>query len=75
MGRAPSNFEAPRGASATLPHSSATVPPGEPEHEAETDNVPEAVETRRLVVRLLGGEQLELGRLDNRDEAVAAARD
>jgi hypothetical protein len=35
----------------------------------------QASESRRLVVRLLGGDELELGCYDDRDEAVAAARE
>jgi hypothetical protein len=69
---APSNFEAPpvplrsfesilaeRTATATTPQAAA----------------PDIVETRRVVLRLLGGEQLELGAYDDRDGAVAAARE
>ena len=36
---------------------------------------PETVETRRVVLRLLGGEQLELAAYSDRDEAVGAARE
>jgi hypothetical protein len=31
--------------------------------------------SRRLVIRLLGGDELELGSYDDRDQAVAAARE
>lgn len=34
-----------------------------------------AAQARRLVIRLLGGDELELGSYDDRDEAVAAARE
>ena len=37
--------------------------------------VPEPAETRCVVLRLLGGEQLELAAFTDRDEAVAAARE
>jgi hypothetical protein len=37
--------------------------------------VPPAAEARRLVVRLLGGEELELGVFDDRDDAVEAAQE
>lgn len=68
VGPAPSNFEAP------------PVPlrPFETilaEHASATGEQPAPAETRRLVLRLLGGEQLELGRYDDRDQAVAAARE
>jgi hypothetical protein len=36
---------------------------------------PDTVETRRVVLRLLGGEQLELAAYTDRDNAVAAARE
>ena len=35
----------------------------------------DAAETRRLVVRLVGGEEVELGSFDNRDGAIEAAHD
>jgi hypothetical protein len=64
VGPAPSNFEAPpiplRSFEAIL-----------------AGRAPAAVAapTRRIVVRLLGGEQLELSAYDDRETAVAAARD
>lgn len=75
VGPAPSNFEAPpvplRSFEAILAeHTSAAA--------ASTPAVAEpapAAETRRIVLRLLGGEQLELAVYEDRDEAVAAARE
>ena len=69
MAPAPSNFEAPpvplRSFEAILAeHTSTAVVPA-----------PEPVETRRIVLTLLGGEQLELAVYDDRDQAVAAARE
>ena len=64
---APSNFEAPpvplRSFESILAERTATA------------TIDAAVETRRVVLRLLGGEQLELAAYGDRDEAVAAARD
>ena len=67
VGPAPSNFEAPP----TPLRSFETILA---EHKSATE-VPQASETRRVVVRLLGGEQLDLASYENRDEAVAAARE
>jgi hypothetical protein len=63
VGPAPSNFEAP------------PVPLRSFESILAERTAEQATEARRLVVRLLGGDELELGRYDDRDEAVAAARD
>lgn len=66
---APSNFEAPpvplRSFESILAErtTSAAVP------------APAPVETRLVVIRLLGGEQVELAGYDDRDAAVAAARE
>ena len=64
VGPAPSNFEAPpiplRSFEAIL---------------AERAPAAVAAPTRRLVVRLLGGEQLELSVYDDRETAVTAARE
>ena len=75
VGPAPSNFEAPpvplRSFESILAeHTSAATrrPRRPPSH-------PRTLETRRVVLRLLGGEQLELAAYDDRDEAVAAARE
>ena len=73
VGQAPSNFEAPlvplRSFESILAeHTSAATA-------TATVSAPEPLETRRVVLRLLGGEQLELAAYDDRDEAVAAARE
>jgi len=66
---APSNFEAPpvplRSFESILAERTtmAAVPP------------PAALETRLVVIRLLGGEQVELAGYDDRDAAVTAARE
>ena len=75
VGPAPSNFEAPpvplRSFESILAeHTSAATTTA-----TAIAVAPEDVETRRVVLRLLGGEQLELAAYDDRDEAVAAARD
>ena len=75
VGPAPSNFEAPpvplRSFESILAeHTSAATATA-----TATVSAPETVETRRVVLRLLGGEQLELAAYDDRDEAVAAARE
>ena len=72
---APSNFEAPavplRSFEAILAeHTSAPRRPS-----PATVSAPEPIETRRIVLRMLGGEQLELAAYDDRDEAVEAARE
>ena len=69
VGPAPSNFEAPpvplRSFEAILAeHTSAA-----------TAAVAEPAGTRRVVLRLLGGELLELAAYDEREEAVAAAHE
>jgi hypothetical protein len=63
VGPAPSSFEAP------------PVPLRSFESILAERTAAQAVETRRLVVRLLGGDELELGSYSDRDEAVAAARE
>ena len=65
---APSNFEAP----ATPLRSFETILA---EHKSAVSEQPPASDVRRVVVRLLGGEQLELATYGDRDEAVAAARE
>ena len=63
VGPAPSNFEAP-----PVPlRSFETIL-------AERTPVLAVAETRRLVVRLLGGEEVALGSFDDREQAVSAAR-
>jgi hypothetical protein len=68
---APSNFEAPpvplRSFESILAERTATA--------AAQATAPDTVGTRRVVLRLLGGEQLELAAYGERDEAVAAARE
>lgn len=49
-----------------------TVETAEP---VEVEDAPAAAEQRRLVVRLLGGEELDLGTYDVRADAVSAAQD
>ena len=75
VGPAPSNFEAPpvplRSFESILAeHRSAATA-----RATAIAVVPEAVEPLRVVLRLLGGEQLELAAYTDRDEAVAAARE
>ena len=65
---APSNFEAP-----PVPlRSFETILA---EHVSTATVAAEAAGTRRVVLRLLGGEQLELAAYSERDQAVAAARE
>jgi hypothetical protein len=63
VGPAPSNFEAP------------PVPLRSFETILAERTAAAAAETRRIVVRLLGGDELELGTYDDRDKAVEAARE
>jgi hypothetical protein len=65
VGPAPSNYEAP-----PVPIRSFETILAE-----RTAAAAQATETRRLVVRLLGGEELELGSYDDRDTALEAARE
>jgi hypothetical protein len=69
VGPAPSNFEAPpvplRSFETILAEHTSTATPASPQR----------AETRRVALRLLGGEQLELGAYDDREEAVTAARE
>ena len=73
---APSNFEAPpvplRSFEAILAEHAATA---SATASGDRRRCPSIAETRRVVLRLLGGEQLELAAYDDRDEAVAAARE
>ena len=73
IGRAPSNFEAPPIPLRPFPTAVLTKP-AETEQEAENDVVSVAAEVRRLVVRLVGGEEVELGSFDDRDSAIDAAQ-
>lgn len=63
VGPAPSNFEAP------------PVPLRSFESILAERTAVQATESRRLVIRLLGGDELELGSYDDREQAVAAARE
>jgi hypothetical protein len=74
VGRPPSGFEAPPVPLRPFPTTLAAVP-ADVEEEAETDELPVAAEVRRLVVRLLGGEEVELGTFDDRSDAVEAAQE
>lgn len=71
VGPAPSNFEAPpvplRSFETILAEHASTATPAAA--------AAEPAETRRVVLRLLGGEQLELAAYGDRDAAVAAARE
>ena len=74
---APSNFEAPpvplRSFESILAERSSAAVPTAP---TPAEIKPAATaETRRVVLRLLGGEQLELAAYSDRDEAVTAARE
>jgi hypothetical protein len=42
--------------------------------ETPAEDVPVVAEVRRLVVRLLGGDEVELGTFDERDDAMEAAQ-
>jgi hypothetical protein len=75
IGRPPSAFEAPRIPLLPFPTSIASARiETEEETETETDDLPDAAEARRLVVRLLGGEEVELGSFDRHDDALEAAK-
>ena len=63
VGPAPSSFEAP------------PVPLRSFESILAERTAAAAAQTRRIVVRLLGGDELELGSYGDRDEAVEAARE
>jgi hypothetical protein len=76
---APSNFAAPavplRSFEEILAEHAATAVAAAPESMPVVAAVPDLPATRRIVLTLLGGEQLELAAYDDRDEAVAAARE
>src|SRR5688500_9528715 len=81
VGRAPSILEAApvalKSFETILAERNAAEQPQAAETEEPVDPVedaPMAAEQRRLVVRLLGGEELELGTYDERADAVAAAQ-
>ena len=52
----------------------ATEPESVTEPDVETEDMPSLAEVRRLVVRLLGGDEIELGSFDDRDDAMEAAQ-
>jgi len=74
IGRPPSNFEAPPIPLRPFPTAVLTKP-AETEQEAKVEIVTVAAEVRRLVVRLVGGEEVELGSFDDRDGAIEAAQE
>ena len=79
VGRPPSGYDASPIPLRPFPTSVAKVPvetqpEAEVEQEDEHADVPAIAEVRRLVVRLLGGEEIELGSFDERDGAMAAAQ-
>ena len=52
----------------------ATEPESVTEPGDKTEDMPSMAEVRRLVVRLLGGDEIELGSFDDRDDAMEAAQ-
>jgi hypothetical protein len=88
VGRSPSFLEAPVALKAPSPLSTATLPAPTPlpappalptldPPPAAVQPLPVAAEkiAARLVVRLLGGEEVELGMFDGREDAVEAAQE
>jgi hypothetical protein len=75
IGRPPSHYEAPPVPLRPFPTSALpTAVETPPEAPAETEDVPAVAEVRRLVVRLLGGDEIELGTFDDRGDAMEAAQ-
>ena len=79
VGRPPSGYDASPIALRPFPTSvtkapAETKPEAEVEQEDEHEDVPAVAEVRRLVVRLLGGDEIELGSFDERDDAMEAAQ-
>jgi hypothetical protein len=77
VGRPPSGYEASPIPLRPFPTSVAKAPAEaqlEAEQEDEHEDVPAVAEVRRLVVRLLGGDEIELGSFDERDDAMEAAQ-
>ena len=70
VGRPPSGFEAPAIPLRPFPMSVAPATA-----ETDTEELPVAAEVRRLVVRLLGGDEVELGVFDDRGDAMEAAQE
>lgn len=76
VGRAPSFLEAPVPLRpVTPPAPVAAAPAQEPVEEPEEEILAPAADVRRVVVRLLGGEEIELASFDGRDAAIAAAQE
>ena len=75
IGRPPSNFEAPAVPLRPFPTAVVRAATVEAEQETEVEDVPVAAEVRRLVVRMLGGDELELGTYDDRGGAMEAAQE
>jgi hypothetical protein len=75
IGRPPSHYEAPPVPLRPFPSSVLSAPVATvPEVEVETEDAPAVAEVRRLVVRLLGGDEIELGTFDDRSDAMEAAQ-
>ena len=78
IGRPPSNYEAPpiplRPFPTSMLSAVATLPEPVTEQDVETEDAPSMAEVRRLVVRLLGGDEIELGSFDDRGDAMDAAQ-
>lgn len=78
VGRPPSNYEAPPVPLRPFPTSVLSPVATEQEPVSEpgdkTEDMPSMAEVRRLVVRLLGGDEIELGSFDDRDDAMDAAQ-
>lgn len=77
VGRAPSFLEAPVPLRPTAGHAPVAAPPAqEPVEEPEEEELlAPAADVRRVVVRLLGGEEIELASFEGRDAAIAAAQE
>jgi hypothetical protein len=78
IGRPPSHYEAPPVPLRPFPTSllSTTTESkreDEPTSDVPENGVPAVAEVRRLVVRLLGGDEVELGTFDDRGDAMEAA--
>ena len=74
VGRPPSGYEAPAIPLRPFPTSIATATV-ETVQDTTPEDVQAAADVRRLVVRLLGGDEVELGTFDDRGDAVKAAQE
>jgi len=74
VGRPPSGFEAPSVPLKPFP-TSVALAPAESEQKAEIEVPALTADVRRLVVRLLGGEEIELGSFNDRGDAMEAAQE